>query len=149
MSIQPVEIPILWNKSDLKIVFIHSFDRSSKETSAILNPKFLHHDGFLAHKHPADTDNAIANFHNGNLFLFCTFSKFVFGIDQASKNKYILNLNKTCNAASNSGQFNDENLEFVDFPDLCGDVTMVVLYLENSILHSPLTVSRCLKIHSK
>ena len=49
----------------------------------------------------------------------------------------------------NSGHFNDENFEFANFPDFCGDVIMVVLYLKISILHSPPTVSKFLKIYSK
>ena len=49
----------------------------------------------------------------------------------------------------NSGQFNQENFEFVNFPDFCGYVTTVILHLKISILDSPLTVTICLKQYSQ
>ena len=47
----------------------------------------------------------------------------------------------------NSGRFNQE---FVNFPDLCGYATTVILHLKISILDSPLTETICLKtIHKE
>ena len=43
----------------------------------------------------------------------------------------------------NSGQFNQENFEFVNFSDFCGYATTVILRLKISILDSPLTVTIC------
>ena len=45
----------------------------------------------------------------------------------------------------NSGQFNWDNWEFVNFPDFYGDATTVVLYLNISILDSPPTANINLK----
>ena len=45
----------------------------------------------------------------------------------------------------NSGQFNQENFEFVIFPDFCGYTTTVILHLGISILDSQLTVPICFK----
>ena len=36
-----------------------------------------------------------------------------------------------------SGQFNQENFKFVNFPDFCGYATTVILHLKISILDSP------------
>ena len=50
----------------------------------------------------------------------------------------------------NSGQFNQGNFEFVNFPDFCGYATTVILHLKISILDSPPTVTICLKnIHKE
>ena len=50
----------------------------------------------------------------------------------------------------NSGQFNQENSEFVNFPDFCGYATTVILHLKISILDSPPTVTIYLKnIHKE
>ena len=43
----------------------------------------------------------------------------------------------------NSGQFNEENFEFVNFRDFCGYATAVILRLKISILDSPSTVTIC------
>ena len=43
----------------------------------------------------------------------------------------------------NSGQFNQENFEFVNFPDFCGYATTVILHLKISILDSPPTLTIC------
>ena len=50
---------------------------------------------------------------------------------------------------ANSRQFNKDNFEFVNFPDFCGDATTVVLYLNVSILNSPLTVNIYLESYSQ
>ena len=49
----------------------------------------------------------------------------------------------------NSGQFNQENFEFVNFPDFCGYATTVILHLKFSILDSIPTVTICLKKYSQ
>ena len=50
----------------------------------------------------------------------------------------------------NSAQFNQENFEFVNFPDFCMCATTVILHLKISILDSPPTVTICLKkIHKE
>ena len=49
----------------------------------------------------------------------------------------------------NSGQFNQENFEFINFPDFCGYATTVLLHLKISSLDSPLNVTICLKIFHK
>ena len=46
----------------------------------------------------------------------------------------------------NSGQFNQENFEFVNFPDFCGCATPVILHLNISILDFQPTVTICSKI---
>ena len=48
----------------------------------------------------------------------------------------------------NSGQFNQENFEFVNLPDFCGYATTIILHLKISILDWPLTVTICLKQES-
>ena len=48
-----------------------------------------------------------------------------------------------------SRQFNKDNFKFVNFPDFCGDATTAVLYLNISILNSPLTVNICLENYLK
>ena len=45
----------------------------------------------------------------------------------------------------NSGQLNQENFEFVDFPDFCEDATTIVWYLNVSFLNSLPTINICLK----
>ena len=49
----------------------------------------------------------------------------------------------------NSGQFNQENFEFVNFPDFCAYATTVILNLKISILDSPPTITICLKKYSQ
>ena len=49
----------------------------------------------------------------------------------------------------NSGQFNQGNLAFVNFPDFCGYAITVILHLKISILDSPPTVTICLKKYSQ
>ena len=49
----------------------------------------------------------------------------------------------------NSGQFNQENFKFVNFPDFSGYSTTVILHLKISILDSPPTVTICLKKYSQ
>ena len=49
----------------------------------------------------------------------------------------------------NSGQFNQENFKFVNFPDFCAYATTVILHLKISIVDSPPTVTTCLKKYSQ
>ena len=49
----------------------------------------------------------------------------------------------------NSGQFNQENFEFVNIPDFCGYATTVILHLKISLLDSPPTVIICVKKYSQ
>ena len=48
----------------------------------------------------------------------------------------------------NSGQFNQENFEFLNFADFCGYATTVKIHLKISILDSLPTVIICLNKYS-
>ena len=74
-------------------------------------------------------DNAIRNFHNGNFFLISV--NVCVGNGQASKNNQIyifLNFSNLKMLFYYLGQFNQEILKIINFPDFCGDATTVALF---------------------